>query len=396
MKKILNRKCPICGKNKGEILYNISMKLPKTYIIQGEYDIVACEECGFIYADVKCKQEKYNEYYKNCNMYSNIFEVKKEVYNNIRDYKVEFIVKYINKNDKILDMGCGSGDLLKELKKKGFNNLYAIDPSEKSIQSLAMEGISGRVGNIFDEIPLELQNKFDVVCCTGVMEHLYDVGQAVSNLMKYMNHKKGKLFVEVPAVEGFEKYVAEIPNYFNHEHINYFSIRSLDNLFALNKLVKMNDIEDCYFVYNVENDIKEMVIRGLYGFCEENSNYEKDILSIESVKRYFKKINQECNSKFKMIREIINKEQKIIIWGTGSYAMWLVQQLPEIGENLHCFVDNNKQKQEIELCGKPVYGPEYLRKFKEKTIILICSMQSSREIVNQIEKMKIDKEYLIL
>lgn len=61
----LERKCPICGESKGESMYHISMMLPQTFPIQGDYDVIACSKCGFIYADVSGTQENYNEYYEN-------------------------------------------------------------------------------------------------------------------------------------------------------------------------------------------------------------------------------------------------------------------------------------------------------------------------------------------
>lgn len=392
----LKRNCPICGAKEGEALHHISMLLPKTFPIQGEYDVVACCQCGFIYADVEGTQENYNEYYEKCNMYSGISELKKDAYDKTRDHRIDFLEKYLDKNDRILDIGCGSGDLLKGLKKKSFHNIYGIDPSKNAIISLHNEGIDGSVGNIFDEVPQVLQGEFDVVCCTAVLEHIYDIKQAVLKICGYMKSGKGKLFVDVPAVEGFEKYAAKIPNYFNHEHINYFSLQSLDNLFDGVGMIRINSRDDSYFVCNVKDDMAEMAIQGLYAYSQEKEQLQKDVDSVASVKRYFEIVEKENSKEIQAIQEVIGQNRKIIIWGTGSFAMWLLRHVPEVEHSLIYFIDNNTEKQGTMLCGKPVHSSEYLKEADENAVIVICSMQNAQEIAEQIDNMQINREYLIL
>lgn len=103
----LKRSCPICGEKSGEYLYHIAMTLPRNFPIQGEYDVVSCCRCGFIYADVDGDQGNYNEYYAKCNMYSAVSGLKKETYDNACNYRIDFLQKYLKKEDKIVDIGCG-------------------------------------------------------------------------------------------------------------------------------------------------------------------------------------------------------------------------------------------------------------------------------------------------
>lgn len=288
------------------------------------------------------------------------------------------------------------GDLLKGLKQRGFHDLYGIDPSKKSIESLRGEGIEGSVGNIFDEVPEDLRGKFDIVCCTAVMEHIYDVNGAVKRVMQYMNPQNGKLFLDVPAVEGFEKYAAKLPNYFNHEHINYFSLKTLDNLLATVGLTRINNDVDSFYACSIKNHMPELVLQGIYRYSKEDRGLAKDTQSIEAVKRYFAMIEKENNQEVQSVKELVFREKKVIIWGTGAFSMWLLRQIPEIEKNLVCFIDNNVEKQGTVLCGKRVYGADYLTEEKEDAVIVICSMQNSREIADQIDKMNIGREYLIL
>lgn len=90
---------------------------------------------------------------------------------------------------KILDIGCGSGDLLEYLLKKGYTNIEGVD---------------------------ELKHNYDFVMCTAVIEHLCDVEQVIKNLKQYVK-VGGYIYIDAPAVECFEKYHSKLTNYFKHE-----------------------------------------------------------------------------------------------------------------------------------------------------------------------------------
>ncbi len=47
---------------------------------------------------------------------------------------VELFSKYVSKNSKILDVGCGYGRILNELSESGFVDLTGIDSAEKMIK----------------------------------------------------------------------------------------------------------------------------------------------------------------------------------------------------------------------------------------------------------------------
>ncbi|MCI1823563.1 MAG: hypothetical protein LKI76_06490 [Megasphaera sp.] len=114
--KIMNRKCPICYSENKQILYHIQMILPNGCGLPEEYDVVACDKCGFTFADVLANQLLYNEYYEKYNMYSESTFLKSSFDKELNKDRIELIEKYINKNDYVIDIGCGNGSLMKFLK----------------------------------------------------------------------------------------------------------------------------------------------------------------------------------------------------------------------------------------------------------------------------------------
>ena len=198
--KELKRRCPVCKSNTGMDIHSINISLPEELPIPGRYDVVVCDKCGFAFADVDSSQEAYNSYYRDYNVYSACGRIRNDITIEVNEKRYEVFSKYIDKELKIADIGCGSGDWLLYLKKKGYENLYGIDPSVKSVEEIRTKGIEGAIGNIFDEAPENMAGIFDVICCTMVLEHIYDIRDAVRHLKEYVKEDGGMIFVDVPAV----------------------------------------------------------------------------------------------------------------------------------------------------------------------------------------------------
>ena len=64
---------------------------------------------------------------------------------------------------------------------------------------------------------------------TSVIEHIRDLTGYLEHIQAFLK-PEGYFLVDAPAVEGMPQRLFPVPNYFNHEHINYFSKTSLDNL----------------------------------------------------------------------------------------------------------------------------------------------------------------------
>lgn len=393
---MLYRLCPICGNDKHTKIETIKMVLPSYVSIPNHYNVVACNKCGFTFADTSATQEDYNEYYKNCNIYSGNADIKIEVTEKAQCMRYQLISKYIGKDAKILDMGCGSGSLLVYLKKKGYRNLFGIDPSMDSVTRLRNSGIDGQVGNIFFEVPENLKHTFDVVLCTAVIEHVYQVDSLVERLMQYLVNRadKGYIFIDAPAVEGFERYITKSANYFNHEHINYFSLCTLDNLMKKYHFDRINSDEESYCIYNGEQS--EMGLQAIYRYNRDLlMEYDYDEIGLKSITHYFKQVRETENESLRIIRKFIKQNNRIVIWGTGSYTMQLLAKVPELINAVVFFCDSNEMKKGMEICEKKVYPPEYLLSDTNSYPIIICSMLNSKDIVKQIKDMGLGNGYII-
>ena len=99
---------------------------------------------------------------------------------------------------KILDIGCGTGGLLKEL--QPFGTVYGVDIADQAIQFCREREISNvHLGDIID-IPYPT-GLFDIVFALDVVEHIQDDGTALEEIYRVLE-PGGHAIITVPAFQS--------------------------------------------------------------------------------------------------------------------------------------------------------------------------------------------------
>jgi methionine biosynthesis protein MetW len=152
---------------------------------------------------------------------------------------------------RVLDVGCGNGKLLYNLRHK-FDELCGIEfaATRVEIAALALEGLDGdvRQGNIEERLPWD-DGYFDVIVLSDVIEHVVNLWPAmeeISRLLKPDGHVvlstpniaclKARLLLLLgvfPASKPKEGFALRT-NAELHDggHVHYFTFSMLDHLFA--------------------------------------------------------------------------------------------------------------------------------------------------------------------
>jgi ubiquinone/menaquinone biosynthesis C-methylase UbiE len=154
---------------------------------------------------IKVDKEKIEEIEKNLTLeeivpdYTNSsFILRKYCWNRL--YESINICKPLIKNKmKILDAGCGSGNLLKLLEEKISldNNLYGLDYN-KNINQINLS-FTRLIRGDLRNLPFK-EEVFDIIFCLDVLEHIKEVNKAIDEVKRILK-KEGYIIVCQP-IEG--------------------------------------------------------------------------------------------------------------------------------------------------------------------------------------------------
>ena len=147
--------------------------------------------------------------------------------------------KELNKESFVVEIASNDGYLLKNYVEQGFDVL-GIDPAQNIAEFANAKGIN-TLSNFFTE---ELANKIatekkraDVIHANNVMAHVPNINDFIKGI-KALLHKQGKAIIEVPYfVDLIQK--LEFDTIY-HEHVYYFLVKPLKNIFAKHNLELFN------------------------------------------------------------------------------------------------------------------------------------------------------------
>lgn len=147
-------------------------------------------------------------------------------------YKSDFykwcrLLNLKNKNSKILDVGCGSGQLLKKFYQLGFSNLTGIDPFiEKDIYY-------NHHFRVLKKDVFEVDETYDVIMLHHSLEHMPNQADILKRLYELLN-PNGKLLIRIPVMSDplFKKYGTNLVNLDAPRHFFIHSVKSIKTLLA--------------------------------------------------------------------------------------------------------------------------------------------------------------------
>lgn len=373
------RPCPVCGSMLHEKIKSIQMTLPQNVPLPDQYNIVACKQCGFCYANTSAKQADYDIYYSIYNTYSGADD---KIFSHVFEPIREFVGENVSGSDRILDIGFGKGELLLHTRELGYTSLTGLDPSQRSVDRLREQGIEAYKKSIYDE-PGALAGCFDLVFLMSVLEHLLNPREAIMQAGSYLKDG-GHLIIDIPDYAQCDKVDLPIPNQFNQEHINFFSEDSFLSLISTT---------DFRMLYSRSLELKTANGQGseyskmfvLQKSVQGNRvmSIHKDLQTKDSIEQYLLKQETQRERTAGIIKELRVKQTPLLVWGSGAMAMSLLASTELSKCNIVAFVDGNPLKVGAVICDRTVIAPEDIRHYPE-AVIAICAMKFADEIKNVI------------
>lgn len=147
----------------------------------------------------------------------------------------------LNKDSKILELGCGPGYLLDYLKSKGFNNIKGIDISAEQIEIAQSKGHNVSVADVFFYLKNSTE-KYDAIFAFDFIEHftkdeLLELTELIHNTLR----DEGLFLIRTPNGQGI--FPGEVI-YGDLTHQTIFNPNSLTQLLAKNGFKEIKFIEN--------------------------------------------------------------------------------------------------------------------------------------------------------
>ena len=170
---------------------------------------------------------------------------------------IDFLKNSVDKDDKVLDLGCDTG-VMSYLLSPYCKSIIGVDYNKELISDAKLK--YKEINNLTFElgiIPDIFENNFeyyDLIICSHIIEHIDDYETLLKQLKKYGK----KIFIEVPDFDSYDLNSAKKklniePTYRDDDHLREFDRAFLLNFFNKNnfKIIK-EEYKDCVMRFLVE------------------------------------------------------------------------------------------------------------------------------------------------
>jgi SAM-dependent methyltransferase len=174
--------------------------------------------------------ELYGEYFK-------LRSIDEQTYNN---YMIPYYMDNIlpkDKNTSILDIGCGYGQMLASLKRKGYTNLHGIDVAPDAVDFCQRQNLD--VVAVDDIVYFNNTEKYDLIIMSHVLEHIEK-----SKVIEILKHIRTKLLKSGGA------FLLMVPNaqsntgaYWMYEDFTHYTLYTAGSVLYVLKAAGFADIK---------------------------------------------------------------------------------------------------------------------------------------------------------
>lgn len=194
-------KCPLCKSG----LFLNQTEIKDHAVSKKNFMLCRCSGCNLIFTNPRPKESEIYPYYDFPEYYSHEDKAKnviQYIYQKVRNYAVSqkvLLFESIIPKGRILDYGCGTGDVLRALQDKKWK-ITGIEPNDKA-RKIANTKTQRNVFKTIDEI--EDQKKYDVISLFHVLEHIHELKKTTKSLLKLLK-KSGYLVIAIPNHQSWD------------------------------------------------------------------------------------------------------------------------------------------------------------------------------------------------
>jgi 2-polyprenyl-3-methyl-5-hydroxy-6-metoxy-1,4-benzoquinol methylase len=374
--KKFSRHCPICGFDQGNVLTRISLMCVEGEPLPSEFDVCLCERCCFCFDDIAATQANFDDYYKTTGKYAQAntggsggtSDADMKRWNHV----IRILSAHLTKDQRIVDVGCGKGGLLLALQAQGYSNVVGIELSSGCREALTKQTIA-----CYKDLAdcLAAEAPFDCVICSQVLEHIFSLGGFLKGIGGLIRNKS-IIYVEVPNAAGYSDCFHAPFYYFDREHINHFTQRSMDNLISECLHGQQLFSEEAY-----AEPISGMSTPNLYAVyqpCDEKRAIVPDVLCSRKIESYVSLSAGRDN--YPEVEALKGSHAPVLLWGQGAHLRRLLSKGVFLDIPIKGIIDRDKGGHGESFAGYPIFAPQDIQapRFQGATVIITSVLYANQ------------------
>ena len=310
-----------------------------------------------------------------------------------KQYSKLFYERIVKKINYVCEIASNDGTFLKEFKKNG-HEVLGVDPAKNIALEARKNGINTISGFFGQSIAKKILNKkttCDLIIARNVIPHVDNVHSVVSGI-KTLLSDSGNVIIEFHYLNEIIKGLQYDSIY--HEHIYYFSVLTISNIFKKYNL----------FAYDVEKSPisgGSLVIYFSKTKKQKSFNLKKIIKlekknKINTIKR-IKKFSSDCKKHSIALAKIIkNTNENIIGYGASARSSTLLNFCKIDNNKIKYIIDKNPMKIGLFTPGSKIkiinFNTKIVKKYSK---VIILAWNFTKEIIEDFSKKKIKAKFII-
>ena len=323
---------------------------------------------------------------------SSTTKILRDNFSNLRDQVNK--MNFLKKNDLVIDIGSNDGNLL-----SNFKDIYRVlGVTPETIGKIAIKkGIPTIIGYFDDQTAKRIKNrhgKAKLITATNVFAHISEVNKLVQNIKKCL--KPNGVFI---SESHYLLSLLETNQYdtIYHEHLRYYSITSLRNLFSKHgleifKVEKINTHGGSIRVYASRKKINK-IDSSVKKLSNKEKNLEKKLFTFKN------KIKKSKVDFYKILSRIYENNINLKIAGISapSRSTTLINYLG-LDENIIEYIFEVKGSKKI---GNYVPGTkikiieEKIQNLKKFDYLIIFSWHIKKDLIKILNKKGYKGKFII-
>ncbi len=349
---------------------------------RGDLKLGHCRKCGHVFnLAFDPKLMEYTQAYENSLHFSPSFQRFAE------DLADGLIQRYALHDKDIVDIGCGKGDFLKLICKRGGNRGKGFDPSYVPTEEDART--SPEV-TFIQEFYSEHHQHYsaDLVACRHVLEHIQHPRNFVASVRRSIgNRPNTAVYFEVPNV----LYTLRDLGIWDiiYEHCSYFCAHSMAGVFASSGF-DVTDTEETFGGQYLS--LQAMPGTSPTGTVQATTN---DLPAMNTMVDTFARNYSDKVSHWKDTFARLQRDGlRAVVWGGGSKGVTFLNTFAGV-QDIGYMVDINPRKQGMYVggTGQRIIAPDFLREYKPDAIIVMNPLYKE-EIRAQVAALGLSPEFL--